>query len=76
MRKTVRAVIGPHGTVRLLEPIHLEEARNALVTILDGPVDEDERTLGLADEVALSDWAREEEAEAWGHLQQGSQRDP
>lgn len=70
MSTTVRAVIEPDGTVRLLEPIHLEEARNALVTILDGPVDGGGQTLGLADEVALSDWAREEEAEAWSHLQQ------
>lgn len=70
MCKTVKAVIEPDGTVRFLEPIYLKQARNALVTILDEPVDESEEILALVSEEALSDWAREEEEEAWSHLQQ------
>ena len=38
MIRTVEAVIDEHGNVRLLEPVHLQAVRRALVTILEaGP---------------------------------------
>ena len=68
MSKAVKAVIEADGSVRLLRPIRLDEARTALVTILDEPLHTDEEVVVLASEEALRDWAREEEA--WSHLQQ------
>jgi hypothetical protein len=35
MSQTIDAIIDEHGSVRLLRPIQLPEARRALVTILD-----------------------------------------
>lgn len=35
MSQTIDAIIDEHGSVRLLRPIQLSEARRALVTILD-----------------------------------------
>jgi hypothetical protein len=70
MIKTVEAVIDEQGNVRLLEPIRLEEARRALVTIL-----EEQATAGvseaalLSEQVLAEDWNRPEEDEAWSHLQ-------
>ena len=69
MLKTIEAIVEKDGSVRLLEEVELSVARRALVTILDeGMVGEP----ALLSEAALAqDWNREEEDEAWQHLQPG-----
>lgn len=68
MLRTIRAVIRPDGTVKLLEPIEVAEERQALVTILEN--EDDAHVPLFLSEAALGyDWARPEEDEAWSHLQ-------
>ncbi|HEX8392940.1 MAG TPA: hypothetical protein VF665_11330 [Longimicrobium sp.] len=70
MLQTVEAVIERDGSVRLLEPVELPESRRALVTVLPEAADEpDGSANALLSEAALSDWNREEEEQAWAHLQ-------
>ena len=70
MIRTLEAVIDEHGTVRLLEEIHLPGSRRALVTVLeDAPTGHPTET-ALLSEAALADWNRPEEDAAWAHLQQ------
>jgi hypothetical protein len=70
MIRTVEAVIGEDGTVRLLEPIHPAKARRALVTILDErPVARLAESALLSESALAENWNRPEEDEAWAHLQ-------
>jgi hypothetical protein len=71
MIKTVEAVIGADGVVRLLEPVPLAGARRALVTILDEEPTAHPNEAALLSEAALVDWNRPEEDVAWAHLQSG-----
>ena len=67
MIRTVEAVVGSSGNVRLLEDVRLPGQRRALVTILeDAPRSEE---TALLSEAALADWSRPEEEAAWSHLQ-------
>ena len=68
MIRTIEAVIDDQGNIRLLEPIHLESARRAVVLILDDPGTPAEESAILS-EAALGDWSRPEEDEAWLYLQ-------
>jgi hypothetical protein len=70
MLRTIKAVIQPDGTVQVLEPVRLDSARRALITILDDG-DEDFPSSGaLLSEAALAvDWSRPEEDAAWAYLQ-------
>jgi hypothetical protein len=69
MIRTVEAVIDEQGNIRLLEPIHLPEARRALVMILqEEPLPQANET-ALLSEASLEDWNRPEEDAAWSHLQ-------
>ena len=71
MIKTVEAIIDERGNVRLLEPMRLESARRALVTILeDAPSVSSEETALLSEAALAKDWNRPEEDAAWSHLQQ------
>jgi hypothetical protein len=73
MIKTVEAVIGVDGVVRLLEPLSTSTGgpRRALVTVLDEvPAVHPDET-ALLSEDALADWNRPEEDKAWAHLQSG-----
>jgi hypothetical protein len=71
MIHTFEAVVDAHGNVRLLEPVRLQEARRALVTILDDAPAATASEAALLSEAALAqDWNRPEEDEAWSHLQQ------
>lgn len=66
MIRTVEAVIDEHGNVRLLEPIHLQAARWALVTILEErPVSGVPESALLSEAVLAEDWNKPEEDEAW-----------
>jgi hypothetical protein len=67
MIRTVEAVIDQQGHVRLLEPVKVEAATRALVTILE---DDPPHLTALLSEPALAeDWNRPEEDQAWSHLQ-------
>jgi len=69
--RTVEAIVDEDGRVRLLEAIHLPEARRALVTILeDEPRTESHETALLSEAALARDWSRPEEDAAWAHLQQ------
>ena len=68
MIKSFEAVIDDQGNVRLLEPVHLESSRRAIVLILDEPEAFAGETAVLS-EAALQDWNRPEEDAAWSHLQ-------
>jgi hypothetical protein len=71
MIKTVEAVIDEHGNVRLLEPVHPDGVRRALVMILDErPTDRPTETALLSEAALAEDWNRPEENEAWKHLQE------
>lgn len=73
MPKTVEAVVDERGHIRLLEPLTLHAAQRVLVTILEDEPEADKRDVSetalLSKEVLAEDWDREEEDEAWKHLQ-------
>ena len=73
MPKTVEAVVDESGHIRLLEPLELHTAQRVLVTVLEDAPETDasevsETTL-LSEEALATDWNRDEEDEAWKHLQ-------
>ncbi|CAN5867434.1 hypothetical protein BH23GEM9_BH23GEM9_29410 [soil metagenome] len=72
MIRTVEAVVEADGRVRLLEHVQIPHARRALVTILDEPAEDAADSSALLSELALNDWDRPEEDEAWSHLQPGA----
>ncbi|WP_439624880.1 hypothetical protein [Gemmata sp.] len=72
MIRTVEAVIGTDGVVRLLEAVPLAAARRALVTILDEEPPPHPNEAALLSEAALADWNCPEEDAAWAHLQSGT----
>lgn len=68
--QTVEAIIDERGNVRLLEPVRLDKAHRALVTIIDDRPSEAVHDAALLSEQALAeDWNRPEEDEAWPPLQ-------
>ena len=69
MHQTLEAVVNEGGEVRLLEPLHLPNARRALVTILEEPAINVPETALLSEKTLAEDWLRPEEDEAWSHLQ-------
>jgi hypothetical protein len=69
MHQTLEAVVNEGGEVRLLEPLHLPNARRALVTILEEPAINVPETALLSEKNLAEDWLRPEEDEAWSHLQ-------
>ncbi len=70
MIQTVEAIVDEKGTVRLLEPVHLDRRQRALVTILTDDPGESPETALLSEAALARDWNRSEEEEAWSHLQQ------
>lgn len=72
MPKTVEAVVDENGAIRLLEPVALHARQRVLVTILEEEAKEVRHvsdTALLSEEALGKDWNREEEDEAWAHLQ-------
>jgi hypothetical protein len=73
MPRTVEAVVDEHGHIRLLEPLKLHASQRVLVTVLEDAPEADTRDLSetvlLSEEALAEDWNREEEDEAWKHLQ-------
>ena len=74
MLRTIEAIVDENGNVRLLEPLRLDHASRALVTILEASkaASEDELldTATLSEDALAADWERPEEDAAWAHLQQ------
>ncbi len=70
MLTTVEAVLQPDGRLKLLEPVHLDKPQHVLVTFL-GSSDEAVSGLALSEATLATDWLRNEEDEAWAHLQPG-----
>jgi hypothetical protein len=68
--RTVEAIIQPSGEVRLVEPVHVQVPRRALVTILEEEPQAHETPL-LSEALLAEDWNRPEEDAAWAHLQPG-----
>lgn len=69
MIQTLEAMIAPQGNVRLLQPLHISSPSRALVTVHDEePMDMGESAL-LSQAALAEDWNRNEEDEAWAHLQ-------
>lgn len=75
MPKTVEAVVDEHGHIRPLEPLTLHASQRVLIIVLEdepeaGTHDVSETAL-LSEKALAEDWNREEEDEAWKHLQPG-----
>jgi predicted DNA-binding antitoxin AbrB/MazE fold protein len=68
MPRTVEAVVEKDGSLRLLEEVELREGERALVTILSDDVQANDDAL-LSEPALAAEWEREEEADAWRHLQ-------
>ena len=78
MPKTVEAVVDEDGYIRLPDSISLKRDQRVLVTILE-ETDEENQDFGadssagetalLSEGVLAEDWTREQEDEAWTHLQ-------
>ena len=73
MPRTVEAVVDERGHIRLLEPLELRASQRVLVTVLEDEPDADTRDVSetalLSEEALAEDWNRDEEDEAWEHLQ-------
>jgi hypothetical protein len=78
MPKTVEVVVGEDGSIQLPDSITLKRDQRVLVTILEEdnePEQDSETELSpgetalLSEEPLAEDWTREEEDEAWKHLQ-------
>jgi hypothetical protein len=77
MSKTIEAVVDKDGYIRIPDSVTLERDQRVLVTILEDDEDHDEpnresraaATAIMSEEVLAEDWTREEEDEAWTHLQ-------
>ncbi len=65
--QSIEAVIGSDGQIVLSKAVSLKYPHRAIVTILDDPATE-EVTL-LSEQALAADWLREEEDQAWAHLQ-------
>ena len=69
MLRTFKATVDENGNVRLIEPLKLQAARQALVTVLDEESAAVISETALLSEPALAeDWNRPEEDEAWVNL--------
>lgn len=70
MSQTVEAIIDESGMVKVLNNLRLPRGRRAIVTVLDEKsVPHDSETALLSEESLAVDWLRDEEDEAWSHLQ-------
>jgi hypothetical protein len=78
MPKTVEVVVGEDGSIQLPASITLKRDQRVLVTILDEGDEAEQKseaeprpgeTALLSEGTLAEDWTREEEEEAWKHLQ-------
>ena len=71
MLTTVEAVLQPSGTLKFLEPVHLDKPQHVLVTFTESS-GEAVSGLALSEATLATDWLRNEEDIAWAHLQPGN----
>lgn len=69
MIQTVEAIIDDRGRVKVLNDLVLPRGRRAFVTVLDETSEAFSETALLSEGALAADWLREEEDEAWSHLQ-------
>lgn len=75
MPKTVEAIVDEDGAIQLPDSISLKRDQRVLVTILEDSDDEStsettiSETASLSEAALAEDWTRDEEDEAWTHLQ-------
>jgi len=70
MIQSVEAIIDPEGNVYLLESVKLSSSKKAIVTILEeNSIISTSETALLSEATLAKDWLRQEEDEAWSHLQ-------
>ena len=70
MIQTVEAIIDDSGMVKVLNNLRLPRGRRAIVTVLDEkPETAISETALLSEDSLAADWLRDEEDEAWSHLQ-------
>ncbi len=69
MLKSVEAEIEPGGEVKLLEPLDVDRPCHAIVTLIDDDGRDIPETALLSEKTLARDWERDEEEEAWAHLQ-------
>ncbi len=71
MLKTIEAVLDKDGRLSLLEKVELGHARRVLITFLDDDTagDNAPETALLSEGALAEDWDKDEEEEAWQHLQ-------
>jgi hypothetical protein len=75
MPKTVEAIVDEEGAIQLPDSISLKRDQRVLVTIPEDSDDEStsettiSATASLSEAALAEDWTREEENEAWTHLQ-------
>ena len=67
MSRTIEAVVESDGSLRLLEDVELQAGARALVTVL--AEDDVHETAVLSESALAADWDRDEEDDAWAHLQ-------
>jgi len=70
MLKSLEAIVGTDGQVKLKEQIKLSVPHRAIVTILDEDPNGVSESSLLSEEALGRDWNRKEEDEAWSHLQE------
>jgi hypothetical protein len=75
MPKTVEAIVDEEGAIQLPDSISLKRDQRVLVIILEDSDDKStsettiSATASLSEAALAEDWTREEENEAWTHLQ-------
>ena len=74
MLNTIEAVLQPNGELNFLEPVHLLAAQRVLVTFTE-PQDEAVSGAELSQRSLGVDWLRDEEDQAWAHLQADTAKD-
>lgn len=70
MGQMIEAIIDDSGNVKVLNDLRLPRSRRAIVTVLE----DDSRqavseTAFLSEDALATDWLRDDEDEAWSHLQ-------
>lgn len=68
MSRMIKAVVEKDGSLRLLEDIKLKAGEQVLVTVHASEPGENDTAL-LSEAALATDWERQEEDEAWAHLQ-------
>lgn len=68
MSRMIKAVVEKDGSLRLLEDIELRAGDQVFVTVHAAEPGENDTAL-LSEAALAKDWEREEEDEAWAHLQ-------